>query len=107
MGMFSWKCKGCGAEICEPELAVVTYEGPQGFPIILCGEYDGYGRFMDDTWNWENHDEEPAMWHKKCYMDAPDSGQESHVPSDHAPNQGFGDAQEQFLSQERLKSLHS
>lgn len=90
MGMFSWICKGCGREICEPEIALVrSHNG------ITWGEYDGYGRCgMYDAAE-DNH--EPVMWHKYCYDHATPQEQADDTPSDYAPNQGFGAPQKRFM----------
>jgi hypothetical protein len=90
MGMFSWKCKGCGEEICEPEIAlVVTDRG------TTWGNYDGYGRVgMYDYGNEFGND--PVIWHKYCYEHAPVEDQLNTCPSDYAPNQGFGKPNPKF-----------
>jgi hypothetical protein len=91
MGMFSWKCKGCGEEICSPEIALV--KAPNG---ITWGEYNGYGEVgmynVQESWP-----DEPAMWHRVCYDVATPSEQNDITPSDHAPNQGFGEPNPKFM----------
>lgn len=91
--MFSWKCKGCEGEICEPEVALVADE--EG--IVARGEYDGYGR----VGSYEIEDFNPIMWHFKCYNDAPLSKREDTTPSKNAPNQGFGEPRPEFLKKTR------
>lgn len=96
MGMFSWKCKGCSAEICCPEL--VRIEG-------LIGAYDGYGRVTNEdsdlVWQYggwtEDGRNEPDAWHVVCFLKASDEKQKDVTPSDNAPNQGFGCAQDRFM----------
>lgn len=89
MGMFSWECKGCGGELCEPEIALVRM--PNG---ITWGPYDGYGRAgMFDAGDTNT---EPAMWHKYCYDRATPENQNDITPSEYARNQGFGTPQRKF-----------
>jgi hypothetical protein len=77
MGMFSWKCKGCGHELKEGEY--VRLNG-------CVGEYDGYGRAGGFSYD----DEEPSCWHVRCYKNASDQEKLDDSPSRYAPNQGFG-----------------
>jgi hypothetical protein len=88
MGYFSWKCKGCEGEICEPEVAVLVDE--EG--IVARGEYDGYGRLGE----YEIEDFDPVIWHFKCFKEAPKSEQEDMKSSKNAPNQGCGEAKKEF-----------
>ncbi len=81
MGMFSWKCKGCGHELIAGEL--VRLDGS-------VQTYDGYGG--------SNEDGEPSGWHDRCYRKTSDFERLSETPSLHAPNQGFGPAKLEFLS---------
>jgi hypothetical protein len=78
MGMFSWKCKGCGRELVEGER--VRMDG-------CVGEYDGYGRAGNFSYEGGG---EPAAWHKRCYDKASKDQKLDETPSEHAPNQGFG-----------------
>jgi len=60
---------------------VVLREGKE--PVI--GEYDGYGRIDAYEINWG--DDEPEMWHKKCWENA---GKPQYSgESDSAEDQGF------------------
>ena len=100
MGMFSWKCKGCGDELCCPEL--VRIDGH-------LGAYDGYGRaggykyqgWLDDGSN------EPAAWHSVCFDKAPEIEQQDQTPSNYAPNQGFGEAQDRFMPPQDTPHPHA
>ena len=97
MGMFSWKCKGCGDELCCPEY--VRIEGEKG-------AYDGYGRagafdwgvFLDAS-GYERGRKMPCpvAWHELCFQQATPKQQRCEEPSDHAPNQGFGEAQDKSM----------
>ena len=87
MGMFSWECKGCGEEICEPEVALVVVSNG-----ITWGPYDGYGC----CGMFEHDFEDPAMWHKYCYDHATAEEKADTSPSKYAPNQGFGAPNEKF-----------
>lgn len=83
MGMFSWKCKGCGHELIQPEL------------VRLNGSlqtYDGYGGSAANDGNYD-----PSGWHDRCYKKASDAEKLDETPSAHAPNQGFGPAKLEFL----------
>ena len=91
MGLFSWQCKKCDHSIKAPynipagweymTEAVVLREGKE--PVI--GEYDGYGRIDAYEINWG--DDEPEMWHKKCWENA---GKPQYSgESDSAEDQGF------------------
>lgn len=77
MGMFSWKCKGCGHELKTGEY--VRMNG-------CVGEYDGYGR----AGGFEYENEEPSCWHVRCYKAASTEQKLDDSPSKYAPNQGFG-----------------
>lgn len=77
MGMFSWKCKGCGRELVEGER--VRLNGCKG-------EYDGYGR----AGGFDYDGEDPVAWHQRCYKKATTEQKLDETPSEHAPNQGFG-----------------
>lgn len=80
MGMFSWKCKGCGHELIQGE--DVRLDGTRQ-------EYDGYGGTAARI---ENYD--PSAWHNRCYLKdcvVDDARSES------APNQGFGPKKLEFL----------
>jgi hypothetical protein len=90
MGMFSWVCKGCGQELCEPEIGLVKFNEYN----IASGEYDGYGRFG----GFETNSMSPAVWHLKCYQEATPEQQEDLTPSDSAPDQGMGSADPRFCS---------
>ena len=61
--------------------AVVLREGKE--PVI--DEYDGYGRIGAYDVNWG--DEEPEMWHKKCWENA--GKPEYSGESDYADDQGY------------------
>lgn len=87
MGMFSWKCKGCGLELHQQEL--VRLNGTKGI-------YDGYGGthnapFNDLMWN------QTRAWHEACYQQATDKEKLDESPSEDAKNQGFGHALEKFM----------
>lgn len=77
MGMFSWECKGCDAELVDGE--EVRLDGSKGI-------YDGYGR----CGNYEYESGEPVAWHQKCYHEATDAEKLDETPSVPARNQGFG-----------------
>jgi hypothetical protein len=79
MGMFSFKCKGCGGELCEGEL------------VRLGGrvqEYDGYGGDLDDY--------DSPCWHEACYQRATTEEKLDETASEPADNQGFGPAKLEF-----------
>ena len=91
MGLFSWQCKKCDHSIKSP------YNVPAGWEYMtecvvlgtgntmLEGEYDGYGRIDAYEINWG--DDEPEMWHKKCWENA---GKPQYSgESDSAEDQGF------------------
>jgi len=84
MGMFSWKCKGCGHELIERELVRLNGQ---------VQEYDGYGGSAAN-----NGDYDPSAWHNRCYKKASRPHQLDESTSGHAPNQGFGPAKLEFLS---------
>mgnify|MGYP003660736063 CR=1 FL=1 len=98
MGMFSWICKGCGDELCCPEIVLIDGH---------VGAYDGYGRagefsfdeFIAKRGGWDKYDEipNPVAWHEVCFDIASEVEQRDETPSDHAPNQGFAGAQDRFL----------
>jgi hypothetical protein len=99
MGMFSWVCKGCGEEICEPEIAVVVDE--EG--VVCRGEYDGYGQL--DGMEVDEGSNDPVMWHHKCYKEASEEAKADLTPSDHAPNQGMGRANPDFCSERDVQNI--
>lgn len=90
MGFFSWKCKGCGEEICEPEIALVKTDNG-----ITWGSYDGYGRA--GMWDYNDEGKEPVIWHKYCYDHATPEEQKDMTQSSYAPNQGCGMPQDRFM----------
>ena len=102
MGMFSWKRKGCGEEVCSPEIVrVMDSEGQ-----VAIGEYDGYG--SAGFWDYaDSYDEDPIMWHKKCFDEATPEAQADMSPSDYAPDQGFGAPQKRFMSEEENREVYS
>lgn len=87
MGMFSWKCKGCGHELKEGEY--VRLNGCTGI-------YDGYGGA--GGFEYSGSYKEPSGWHVRCYKNATIEQRLNDDPSQHAPNQGFG-----FAALENLK----
>ncbi len=90
MGMFSWLCKGCGDEICCPEL--VRMDGQ-------LGAYDAYGRAGEYEYpGWvRDGRNEPVAWHAVCFDNASAAEQQDQTTSKPAPNQGFGEAQDKFM----------
>ena len=83
MGMFSWKCKGCGHELI------------QGEDVRLNGSrqiYDGYGGTAADSENYE-----PSAWHNRCYKRASKDERLDESPSASAPDQGFGQMKLEFV----------
>lgn len=83
MGNFSWKCKGCGNELCEGEL------------VVLDGDvqtYDGYGGTAKNDGNTE-----PSGWHNLCYSVLSDEEKADKTPSGWASNQGFGPRKLEFM----------
>jgi len=101
MGMFSWKCKGCGDELCCPELVRIDDH---------VGAYNGYGVVeMSEGKSWDVFDRSnpnetysrcPNAWHQLCWQVARDEAEyftDKQPPSESAPNQGFGDAQDRFM----------
>jgi len=81
MGMFSWICKGCDHELISDELVRLDDEEQV---------YDGYGG------SWEGHSA-PSAWHSRCYNAASEEQRHSDLPSDRAPNQGFGPSKLEFM----------
>ena len=90
MGMFSYICKGCGQEIITGELC--RFNGGDGRKLNV-GEYDGYGRCGRYDAG-EDH-ENPVAWHEYCYQKSPNKGDK--LPSQSAPNQGFGPNHLQYM----------
>lgn len=89
MGMFSWRCKGCGHEL----------KGGEYVRLNGCvGEYDGYGR----AGGFEYQENSPSAWHVRCYDKATVEQKLNDDPSKHAPNQGFG-----FAALENMKGYDS
>jgi len=84
MGMFSWKCKGCGHELIERELVRLNGQ---------VQEYDGYGGSAANSGDYD-----PSAWHNRCYKKASRPHQLEESASSHAPNQGFGPSKLEFLS---------
>jgi len=80
MGMFSWRCKGCGHELKADEL--VRMNGCKG-------TYDGYGG-NSGGFDSDCGEVEPACWHEACYRKATQEERDDETPSKHAPDQGFG-----------------
>ena len=80
MGMFSWRCKGCGHELKADEL--VRMNGCKG-------TYDGYGG-NSGGFDSDCGEVEPACWHEACYRKATQEERDDETPSKHAGNQGFG-----------------
>ena len=78
MGMFSWECKGCDAELKMDE--EVRLDGSKGV-------YDGYGRCGSFDFGGGT---DPVAWHQKCYYEATDAEKLDETPSKYARNQGFG-----------------
>lgn len=95
MGMFSWICKGCGDELCTPE--IVRMNG-------CVGEYDGYGRAGGFDWSQANG--EPVCWHEYCYQNATPEEKADQTPSKPAPNQGFGKPKKKFMSRSSPRPAH-
>jgi len=87
MGMFSWKCKGCGGELVMNELVRLN-----GFK----GEYDGYGG--TGSFQIEDDFDNIVAWHQECYDKATPEQKLDETPSPSAPNQGFGYPQYKFLA---------
>ena len=83
MGMFSWKCKGCGHELIMGES--VRLNGVKQ-------EYNGYGGLCD-----EGRYNQPSAWHDLCYLAATPEQRHDNEPSERAPNQGFGPAKLEFM----------
>lgn len=79
MGMFSWECKGCDAELKMDE--EVRLDGSKGI-------YDGYGR-CGGNFDFDGGTD-PVAWHQKCYHEATDAEKLDETPSKYARNQGFG-----------------
>jgi len=80
MGMFSWKCRRCGCDLCEGEL------------VRLAGTvqtYNGYGGSVGA--------DNVACWHEICYQRSTTAEQLDQTPSESASNQGFGPAKLEFL----------
>jgi hypothetical protein len=90
MGMFSWECKGCGDELCDPEIGLAKSDEFN----IVSGSYDGYGRLGDS----EIDPFESAVWHLKCYQEATPEQQADLTPSASAENQGFGRGNPKFCT---------
>lgn len=110
MGMFSWKCKGCGEELIAGEQVII--EGHRG-------TYDGYGRcgdnyklplgipdedvkfdyhkFLDSKPNGWDKMPNPVAWHAKCHDKATEKQKKNKRPSRRAPNQGFGRPNPAFM----------
>lgn len=93
MGMFSWKCKGCGGELCCPELVRINGN---------VGVYDGYGtagKFDYAMWAPTTGERlpDPVAWHERCHREAEPAARNDMTASAHAPNQGFGEAQDRFM----------
>jgi len=87
MGYFSWKCKGCGHELCEGE--EVRLNGCRG-------TYDGFGCAGGfDAGHSDVYD--PSAWHNSCYLKATPEERLDETPSEHAPNQGFGATKLEFV----------
>lgn len=84
MGMFSWKCKGCGEEIISDEAA--RLDG-------CAGIYDGYGR----CGSYDHSGDAPVAWHQFCYKNSRDGKTSNGNSSPSAPNQGFGPPHLEFL----------
>lgn len=83
MGMFSWKCKGCGHELIEGES--VRLNGAQQ-------EYNGYGGSAAASENYE-----PSAWHNRCFLKVSQAERLDESPSASAPDQGFGPKKLEFL----------
>ena len=79
MGMYSWKCKGCGHELIEKE--DVRLNGQRQ-------EYDGYGGSTEGF--------DVSAWHNRCYQKASKDERLDDSESPHAPNQGFGPSKLEF-----------
>ena len=98
MGMFSWKCKVCGDELCCPELVRIDDH---------VGAYNGYGVVeMSEGKSWDvfdrsnpntSYSRSPSAWHVVCFENASEAEQQDQTPSENAPNQGFGEAQDRFM----------
>lgn len=86
MGMFSWKCKGCGHELKSNELVRMN---------ACVGEYSGYG--SAGGFEYSSSYNEPSCWHVLCYNKASVEEKLSDISSKHAPNQGFGIQALEFL----------
>lgn len=105
MGFFSWKCKVCGKSIVAPggkddpiawmNKAVAIM--PRG--QIVAGDYDGYGRICDA----ELVDDFPAMYHRRCW-EAVGKPMEYHGESASADDQGLGDEEHFYISNEAWKA---
>lgn len=94
MGMFSWKCKGCGHELIERESVRLNGQ---------VQEYDGYGgsaanNLLLNAYFHRLGDYDPSAWHNRCYKKASRPHQLEESASSHAPNQGFGPSKLEFLS---------
>ena len=97
MGMFSWECKGCGEELCTPEIGIAKEDE---FTMVS-GEYDGYGRFGGA----ELDSFELAVWHLECYKKATPEEQADLEPSESAKDQGFGWANPDFCSEDDAENI--
>jgi len=86
MGMFSWKCKGCGHELKTKELVRMN---------ACVGEYSGYG--SAGGFEYSGSYNEPSCWHVLCYNKASVEEKLSDSSSEYAPHQGFGIEALEFL----------
>lgn len=91
MGLFSWNCKECGKSIKAP-YAIPKSIAWQNECVVLApkliaaGPYDGYGRV--GGWDWADSEEEPEMYHEKCWEQA-GKPVEFSGPSDMADDKGY------------------
>jgi len=92
MGMFSWKCKGCGADLKMDE--IVRMNG-------CVGEYDGYGRAGGFDASGANF--KVVAWHELCFQKATDEQRNDESPSDDAEDQGFGTPNPDFMNPQRIE----
>jgi len=73
MGMFSWNCERCGhpllcIEACEDDnkwmndVVVLTSDG-----CVFKGQYDGYGRVLTASSEYDFCEGSPMCYHRDCY----------------------------------------
>ncbi len=93
MGFFSWKCKCCERSL-RSEYATKSDDRKMGTAVlengsVVHGEYDGYGRLLDDGNEFElPWDAKVDVYHTKCWKEA-GSPTEFTGGSYNAEDQGF------------------